>query len=179
MIIPGFCPAYITPIKIKGSGNSPNAVNWSDIVFDKSEEKHTVAEQRITGISSPITLGIEWFQAANLYLFYRVAPTPLAEGSVLYNILAGPGFTFDPYNNDGVQDNFRAECDFTHGFTSAGAYPSGSCDEIVVNPDDYVAFVCYQFASPPFVPYSSFSVTIKNLSNNDDPLDTFTCTNQA
>lgn len=185
MIVPNFRPPILTPIKIQGSStNIPDAVNWSDILFDKSEERHKVSEQRITGIAQPITLSIEWFRAANLYLFYRISQTPLPEGITMYNILstdpnAPDGLTFDPYNNDGFQDNYRAECEFTHGFTSAGAYPSDTCDEIVVNNNDYVAFACYQTASPPFVPYSTFTVTIKNQSNGGALLDTFDCINQA
>ena len=183
MILPNFRPPYLTPIKIKGSGNNPDSLNWTNIVFDKSEERHTVAEQKITGISSPITLSIEWIQAGGLYLFYRISQTPLPEGITLYNISsidpnAPGGLTFDPYNNDGIQDNFRLECDMTHGFTSAGAYPSGSCDEIIVNNNDYVAFACYQNAAPPFVPYATFTVTIKNQSNGGALLDTFDAINQ-
>ena len=184
MILPSFRPSYLTPIKIKGSGGTtPNTLNWSDIIFDKSEEKHTVTEQQITGISSPITLSINWTRTPTIFVFYRIAPTPLPEGANLYNILstdpnAPAGLTFDPYNNDGSQNNFRLPCDETHGFTAAGAYPTDTCDEIVVNNNDYVAFVCFQDAAPPFIPYSTWAVTINNQTNGGTLVDTFNCSGQ-
>jgi len=183
MILPNFRPPYLTPIKIK-SGSIPVTANWSDIVFDKSEEKHTVTEQRITGLSSPITLSLQWSRAAETFLFYRISPTPLPEGLTLYNILstdpnAPAGLTFDPYDNDGSVDTFRDPCEFSHGFTAAGAYPADSCDEIVVNNNDYVAFIYFAYSTI-FSPYPiNTSVTIGNLSNGNATIDTFTCTAQS
>jgi len=182
MILPNCRPAYLTPIKIQGSNNP--SVNWGDIIYDASEQKHTVAEQRITGIASPITLSITWVRGTQVFLFYRVSPTPLPEGLTLYNIRstdpnAPSGLTFDPFNNDGLDDTYRFPCDVTHGFTAAGAFPSDSCDEIVVNNNDYLAFVYFAYST--FVvqyPISS-TVSIGNLSNGGVELDTFICTAQS
>jgi hypothetical protein len=186
MILPNFRPAYLTPIKIK-SGSTPVTANWSDITFDKSEEKHTVTEQRITGLSSPITLSLQWSRAAETFLFYRISPTPLPEGLTIYNIKSlnapvGEGLTFDPYNEDESFPLFRDPCAMSHGFTSAGAYPADSCDEIIINNNDYVAFIYFAYSTP-FSPYPfNTTVTIGNLSDPITPnatVDTFTCTAQA
>jgi hypothetical protein len=183
MILPNFRPPYLTPIK-SISGSAPLAVNWSDITFDKSEERHSVSERQITGLSSPITLSIQWTRAADTYLFYRVSPTPLPEGLTLYNIKsidpsAPAGLTFDPYNESESLPLFREPCDISHGFTAAGAYPADSCDEIVVNNNDYVAFLYFAVSSI-FAPYPiNTTVTIGNLSNGNATLDTFTCTAQS
>lgn len=180
MILPNCRPAYLTPIKIQGSTNL--SVNWGDIIYDASEQKHTVSEQRITGIASPITISFNWIRGQNNYLFYRVSPTPLLEGLTLYNIKstdpnAPAGLTFDPFNDD-IDGNpqYRLPCDMTHGFTAAGAYSSDDCDTVVVNNNDYVAFVYFAYESL-FASYPiSSTVSIGNVSNGDVVLDGFTGT---
>ena len=180
MILPNCRPAYLTPIKIQGSTSL--SVNWGDIIYNATEQKHTVSEQRITGIASPITISFTWVRGTNNYLFYRVSPTPLPEGLTLYNIKAvglgvPAGLTFDPFNED-IDGNpqYRDPCDMTHGFTAAGAFSSDDCDTVVVNNNDYVAFVYFAWSSP-FGGYPiSNEFTIGNQSNAGVVLDGFTGT---
>lgn len=64
----------------------------------------------------------------------------------------------------------------THGFTAAGAYSSDDCDTVVVNNNDYVAFVYFAYESL-FASYPiSSTVSIGNVSNGDVVLDGFTGT---
>ena len=56
-----------------GNDNTPNAVNWSNIVFNVADDFGDITSQQITGISSSITLKVEDVSTSpNTEVYYRV-----------------------------------------------------------------------------------------------------------
>jgi hypothetical protein len=161
MILPNFRPPYLTPIAIKGSSTTPAGVNWGNINFTASSGTHSITEQRITGIGSPIVLSMNGVWGAGSKLYYRVGPTPTTVANPVTNI------------------DFSGPFDYTVGFGSSSlgytaALPyNDSTGSFTVNNNDYVSFMCWGSDPPGPVGYPTWTVTIKNESDNQAILDTF------
>ena len=164
MILPNCRPAYLTPIKIKGS-NTPASINWSNIRFTASSGTHQITEQQITGISSPIVLSVNGSWGSNSTLYYRVAPTATT--------LPNPLLNKDFFTGVTAFDYAVAFGSSSQGFTACLPFNSTG-STFAVNNNDFVAFICWGADQVgPGIVFPTWTVTVNNESAGASTLDTF------
>lgn len=80
---------YIRPYSIHpsspagGTDNTPNAVNWSNIVWDGALMQGDIASQQITGISNSINLQIQPGTGSDPILYYQIGSSNLSGSHIL------------------------------------------------------------------------------------------------
>ena len=123
-----------------GADNTPAAVNWSNCgeVSVKKRTTYVYSAQQITGISTSITLQVEFSNTGFTYLSYKIQSTSTVPGSNDPPPLGG-------YSNA------------AHNAT------------ITVSNNEYLVFCASGSVG-------STTVTVKNTSDSNATLDTFTAT---
>lgn len=134
-----------------GSDIIPDAVNWSNIDYNGVVGEYTYTEKQITGINQTITLKVTQSTSSFLNMYYAVnAPIDGNYSRDAYGDLEGRLTSYDP---------------FTLGLTSIA-----NNGTFTVNNNDWVSFTCEGSTN------GNITVTIKNNSDGDSTLDTFTAT---
>jgi hypothetical protein len=124
-----------------GADNTPNAVTWNDtfILFSKKAYGYAYSSSQISGISSSITLKVEFSDTAFPYFYYKVD-----------NSVSPPALPSPPTSNSFIN--------ILHNGTFS-----------VAN-NEYVRFCPIRSTTGTV----STTVTIKNVSDGNATLDTFT-----
>lgn len=166
MIVPNFRPPYLTPIKIKGSSVNPNVLNWTDIRFTASAGEHQFTEQQVTGIGTPITISVNgsWGTASKLYYRVSSTPNPLPNPMINKDIIPTAATAFD-YDLAFGQSS--------QGFTACLPF-NDTTGSFTVNPNEYVAFLCWGQDQIGPAGFPTWTVTVNNESTSPpSELDTF------
>ena len=76
-MLQGLAKSICVNAKKTSADNTPAAVNWSDTTATQAKRNwnYTYTAQRITGISTSITLQTEFSNNGYLYLYYKVQST--------------------------------------------------------------------------------------------------------
>jgi len=133
-----------------GSDVIPDTINFGNIEYNGIVGEYLYTEKQITGINQTITLKVT-FTAQTNEVYYAV------------NAPIDPNYSRDNYGDlDGV---FRIFDPATLGLTLIS-----NNGTFTVNNNDWICFGCYGNTS------TSFTITVKNNTDSDTTLDTFTAT---
>jgi hypothetical protein len=132
-----------------GGDVTPDAVNWANIAYYEGGDDGPAGIQQIKNISTSITLKVSW-TGSPVKMYYRINST-------------APTWTNGGIFQHGGADN--------SAFVTSTRLTNSAGSTFTVSNNEYVSFICYIDGG-----YGTGTVTVKNQSDGDIVLDTFTWT---